>query len=581
MPGHYAGGTRQGREITWITWITRITAAAPRSRPAALRWVARVIVAAVVLASCGDPGPSPVAVPSMAPQPTPTPTAAPSPTPAPTDSPAPTPEPSEVPLATGEPMRLKVMEYNVEYGGALVSLRKTEAAIRLADADVVGLLEPYENLPKIARATGYPYYNTSLQVLSRFPIHEPSGADGLYALIEVQPGYVIAFGNIHLDYVRDGPSALLRGKSVDAVIATEDLVRTSAMAELLRVLPPLAEQGYPVFLTGDFNEPSSLDYVAATVGLRPQITAPVAWPVSEALFAAGFRDTYRDANPDPVANPGVTWPAERPRVAAWAGNPSASVPRDRIDYVYAAGPSTTVASVVMGETGGPDVSLSVTPWPSDHRAVVSTFDLAPVAMPTMVGVSARLLTVGDTVSVTYNAPDASGASATIVAAGGEPASALLRQDAPGQRGTLVFDTSLLDAGGYEAVLSAGDGTEIARVPVWLRAKRARVQLLTDRATYATGDPILVSWTDGPANRWDWIGVYTSKQADPDVDDYLVWAYTGLHASGTVPPEVDGSLTLDGSSQGKPWPLPPGTYVVHYLLTDAYTSAGSVRFTVTK
>ncbi len=220
-------------------------------------------------------------------------------------------------------MQLKVLVYNVEYGGALVSLKKTEAAIRLADADVVGLLEPYENLPRIAKATGYPYYNMSLQIISKYPIHEPSGADGLYALVEVQPGHVVAFGNIHLDYVRDGPSALLRGKAVDAVIATENVVRTSAMAELLRVLPPLAEQGYPVFLTGDFNEPSSLDYVTATVGLRPQIVAPVAWPVSEALFAAGFRDSYRDANPDPVANPGVTWPAERPRVAAWAGNPSA------------------------------------------------------------------------------------------------------------------------------------------------------------------------------------------------------------------------------------------------------------------
>jgi hypothetical protein len=47
----------------------------------------------------------------------------------------------------------------------------------------------------------------------------------------------------------------------------------------------------------------------------------------------------------------------------------------------------------------------------------------------------------------------------------------------------------------------------------------------------------------------------------------------------LPPSVSGSFMLDGSSQGKPWPLPPGDYVVHYLLTDQYTSAGSAAFTV--
>ena len=91
----------------------------------------------------------------------------------------------------------------------------------------------------------------------------------------------------------------------------------------------------------------------------------------------------------------------------------------------------------------------------------------------------------------------------------------------------------------------------------------------------------MSWTDGPANRWDWIGVYKAGAADPNVDNYLIWDYTGGHASGTVPPQVDGSVTLGARSQGKPWPLPPGKYVVHYLLTDAYTSAGSTTLTVTK
>ena len=63
--------------------------------------------------------------------------------------------------------------------------RATDEVIRKLDADVVGVLESYERLPEIARRTGYPYYNTSLQLLSKYPILEPSGGDGLYALIEV------------------------------------------------------------------------------------------------------------------------------------------------------------------------------------------------------------------------------------------------------------------------------------------------------------------------------------------------------------------------------------------------------------
>ena len=39
------------------------------------------------------------------------------------------------------------------------------------------------------------------------------------------------------------------------------------------------------------------------------------------------------------------------------------------------------------------------------------------------------------------------------------------------------------------------------------------------------------------------------------------------------------MTLGPDTQGRPWPLPPGDYVVHYLLADQYDSAGSAQFTV--
>src|SRR4029079_15625350 len=127
--------------------------------------------------------------------------------------------------AVGDAMRLYLLVYNIEYSGDA----STDKVIRKLDADVVGVLESYERLPEIARRTGYRYYNTSLQLLSKYPILEPSGGDGLYALLEVKPGYVIPFFNVHLDYVDWGPRALSKGDPVTSVPANEDLVRTSAL----------------------------------------------------------------------------------------------------------------------------------------------------------------------------------------------------------------------------------------------------------------------------------------------------------------------------------------------------------------
>ncbi len=462
------------------------------------------------------------------------------------------------PAAAAEPIRLDLLVYNVEYGGG----PDTDRVMRKVDADVVGVLESYDRLPEIARNAGYPYYNVSLQLLSKYPIYEPSGGDGLYALIEVRPGYVIPFFNEHLDYVDWGPRALRNGNSVASVVRVENDVRTSALDQPVEAMRGLIDQGYPVFLTGDFNEPSSLDYGQDTVGTHKGIDEPVPWPVSERLHDLGFRDSYRDEHPDPVKEPGNTHRSG-----------------ERIDFVYAAGASKTLDSKLIGDPKAADVDVGFTPWTSDHFAVLSTFDVAPVPMPTMVAVDHRLGTVGDPIKIVYNDPGSDGGSVEIVPEGGEAGSATRTLDAPGGNGTAKLDTSRMDPGAYEAVLVDGAESEVARVSFFLRDPDAVLELSTDRRTYAPGEPIEVSWEDGPANRWDWLGVYKAGASDPHKDSYTIWAYTGQHASGTVPPSTDGSVTLGPDTQGRPWPLPPGDYVVHYLLADQYNSAGRAKFTV--
>ena len=460
--------------------------------------------------------------------------------------------------ATPEPLPLEVFAYNVEYGGD----ESTDAVIEEVDADVVGVLESYNRLPEIAANTGYPYYNVSLQILSKYPIHEPSGAEGRYALIEVRPGEVVAVFNIHLDYVRYGPKLLGNGATVEEVLESEDEVRTSALDVPLRLMDELIQQGYPVFLTGDHNEPSSLDWTDATAASRPDVEQPVAWPVSESILRLGFRDTYREIHPDPVMDPGITHKGVG----------------DRIDYLYAAGPVDTLESQLVGEEGGRGVEMGFDPWTSDHRAVVSTFDVTPVVMPVMVSVNAALLTQGDPLTVAYRSTGSDG-SVAIVPSGGATSSPALTEDVTASSGTFDVDSSNLEARGYDAVLVDGDGSEVARVAFWVRDPNAQIDVSTDEKTYRVGEPIVVSWTEGPANRWDWVGVYEAEKSDLKVDYYLLWNYVGLHAAGSDPPSVAGSMTLDETAMGNPWPLPPGRYFVHYLVTDRYRSIGNASFEV--
>ena len=485
------------------------------------------------------------------------------------------------PSPSATPMRLKVMEFNIEYGGTQVSFAKVVEAVKKAAPDVVGLEEAETNTPRLAKLAGYPYFSSGMQIVSRYPILEPSGAKGAYALIEVQPGRVVAISNVHLPSAPYGPNWIRDGKTAAQVVALENKARMPAIQQQIQVLPQLAKQGIPVFVTGDFNAPSHLDYTAAAVGTRKEVKYVVDWPVSRAMADAGFRDSYRDAHPDPVADTGLTWWAARPKVAGW--NPTAKDPQDRIDFVYAAGPSKTLSSEIVGEVGDPAVSISVSPWPSDHRAVLSTFTVTPGPMPVLVAPEKLLVTVGEPLVVTYHSPGKGGETVAIRSADQPTTSGALAvsQAAGAADGKLTFATDSLLPGAYTVALLGKDGRELAGAPFWVKAEGAKVQLTTDKRTYAPGEPIVVSWQNAPANRWDWLGVYKAP-ADPANDYYLIWQYTGGASAGTVHGMPAGTLAMDGkTTEGSPWPLPPGKYQVLYLLADAYESVAQASFTVAK
>lgn len=457
------------------------------------------------------------------------------------------------------PMPLSVMVFNVEYGGTPA----TDAVIADLHPDVVGVLESYNRLPEIARAAGYPYYDVGLQILSTYPILEPSGAHGRYAYLEVRPGEAVAMINTHLDYVQDGPNRLQRGVSVAHVLAAERRVRLSTIRTVLPSVGSLLTSGWPVLLTGDLNEPSHLDWTKQTAAQHGGI-GPVAWPVSRALVAAGLRDSYRLEHPDPVTDPGNTWGG----VAGSHGSPR------RIDYAYVGGPVDVVSSQVVGERGARDADLRYPRWTSDHRAVLSRLTVTPSPIPTGLSLSSRMTTRGDDVTAYYRLPD--DVEAGRVTLTGRSAATY---PVTGSSGAVHLATGTLQPGGYRVDLREDGGALVATNRLVVRPRSARIHLTTDRTRYPVGRPITVHWTDGPANRWDWVAVYRAGADDPHRDSYLVWAYTGGHDAGALPPATHGSLVFGRDQQGRPWPLPPGRYTVHYLLTDQYHSIGSAHFTV--
>jgi endonuclease/exonuclease/phosphatase (EEP) superfamily protein YafD len=132
-----------------------------------------------------------------------------------------------------------------------------------------------------------------------------------------------------------------------------------ALNQLLSAMAPYLASAEPCFLTGDFNAPSHFDYTSFP------------WPTSIACTNGGLSDSYFAAHPNnrkfpgafAFTEPGITW---TPRT-----NEEPKGVFDRIDFVFfSAGDGVTVVNAT--ELDGRN---SVNPWPSDHRAVLSTFRL--------------------------------------------------------------------------------------------------------------------------------------------------------------------------------------------------------------
>ncbi|WP_308635868.1 endonuclease/exonuclease/phosphatase family protein [Paenibacillus silvisoli] len=352
-------------------------------------------------------------------------------------------------------VRLKVMSFNIWLGGNQVSLDKTAEAIQAAGADLIGIQEGGANVPVLAEKLGF-YYDSGQAIISRFPIVKSGHPDFVY--IEVKPGKVVAFSNVHLLAYPYGPYDIRDGISLKEVLNNEETIHMQEMKSRFEQLPDLARKGIAVFLTGDFNVPSHLDWTRQTMSAHFDTT--VKWPVSKKLQQLHFRDSYRETHPNPVLDPGYTW------TPGAKGELEPNEVHDRIDFVYAAGPSVTLNSKIVGEDG-PYSDIKVTPWPSDHRSVVSAFSARLAPTPDII-VSKSTITAdkasyvqGEPIAVSYT--NAYGPKDWV---GIYPAGTEVNSDigsiqwlyiGEAEAGTLTFDSKTLEPGNYDAVLLYNDG----------------------------------------------------------------------------------------------------------------------------
>jgi len=283
--------------------------------------------------------------------------------------------------AQTEESNVKVMSYNVYCGGTrrVKSLSQTAKVIQEAKADVVGLQEIRGNAPELAQLLGWNYHAghdhdailTRHEIVERyksgikvklpseqeayiFNLHLPSNPYQPYQLLGIQPKW-----HKH----RDTPFI----KTEAEAIAGAKEARGREIARLLRQIRLLPDKKAPVFVVGDFNEPSHLDWTekAAKSGRHP---IKVEYPTSKEFTKAGFADAWRTVYPDEMKKPGFTWsPLTK------ADDPKDH--HDRIDFVYFKGQGVKLNwAKIVGENKE-NADIVVTPYPSDHRAVVATFTL--------------------------------------------------------------------------------------------------------------------------------------------------------------------------------------------------------------
>jgi endonuclease/exonuclease/phosphatase family metal-dependent hydrolase len=226
---------------------------------------------------------------------------------------------------------LRVMSYNILY---TTSNESTLKVLQESNADIIGLQEASSaRLADLAQKHRFYYHsfkkstaNMSDQdtgILTRFPITRffDNGV-----VVKINADISVGIFSVHLAPYPYEPYDFRDNKitTAEQAIASATRVRIPQINPALEEIQELLDEGVPVFLTGDFNEPSSLDWTAVPAEKKMHFGKVVQWPVSIAVQNAGFTDAYRMKFPNPLSHPGNTWTTGNPKTKSTIASTSST-----------------------------------------------------------------------------------------------------------------------------------------------------------------------------------------------------------------------------------------------------------------
>lgn len=324
---------------------------------------------------------------------------------------------------TAQTYPLRVLQFNIWQEGTTVpgGFDGVVEEIARLQPDLVALSEVrnynntrfHERIVTALKAKGltyYSFYSDDTGILSKYPLIEygPLGKKDIdfrgtihKVVVKHESGKEITFYTVHLQYTKAAnylpraydadtweklPAPVL---SADSIIQNNKLsTRDEAIAAFIKDARQETKKGRLVFLGGDFNEPSHLDWTKRTKNLFDHHGQIVPWNNTLSLQKNGFIDAYRKQFPNEVSHPGFTFPAYITTVPTkklvWA--PDADE-RDRIDFIFyrknkavrlkdvtIVGPKESIlkGQPVTEATKDPFL-LPQGNWPTDHKALLADF----------------------------------------------------------------------------------------------------------------------------------------------------------------------------------------------------------------
>jgi len=299
-----------------------------------------------------------------------------------------------------KPRTFRVMAWNMEgQSEGPVEVDSLAKVVRDSQADVVLIVENYGILPRLAEKLGAGWqahaYSMSLAILSKWTIKsvespfmapwnylDASGPFNLgFAEIDVE-GQPVRCCPLWIDWEpssNDAPYA--EGlAAVEKFMVSYPRFSNRRIDEVKGILASLRAHltetdEIPMIIGGDFNGDSDLDWTEREKDVKGHFGLAVKWPEHILMREAGFCDTFRTLNPDPLKDYGCSWASTK----SWGADGTSSHRPERIDFIYSKGPKLRPVASEMFIANyhrpftwhGKDYAS----FPSDHGFALTTFEL--------------------------------------------------------------------------------------------------------------------------------------------------------------------------------------------------------------